>query len=625
MTQDKASSNGYPPPQLSTGVLGSASKSPLAPNAVRFQDSLPVDDGLMGTASGDVGSDLPLAWVLSQPDLPALVQVMPTPQLFRLLGGGGDLEALHDGMEIVAWVRGRALVRLFDHELWREPAPSATDSDAMGKPAVLDPARFLEWVSVWSEIDPVFAGQRFLELDEEVMVLMCRALFEVVPLGLEGDRTGSDDWFVSPDGRFHLRFRSDSPADQDRSAMFLKSLFGARMDLAGRVLAYSAMLVEAEAEEEAHRWRMARMADDGFVSRDEALRLLRAYPISRWTDAFLATCQSSESLVVEGLESDVAGAVDDDVVQAVEALLASIEDKSDEGHEGAKDLAPEGAEELVRRGSVKLAGVTRQRQPLLLAPSPHDDSSGAAMLLDAVLRRLQDDPSRCGRGPRFLDQWMSRWVRLANVVASVLREPASDRAQTRAVRVVRSYANLGLEWLVANRVDPALWSPTPSAPSDADVEASVTLVLALGPEALFRAGCDLLGALAAGAACALGRWEAVPGSDAGADGTGQAQQRLGLDKLLERGHYAAIADRLTQLEPVLEPHVGLLARCLLRRVPVAPRALLVFDASKDPSHRLDQSPRLITTGRDYQKCWSAVSSWSLNWEMSGAHEETTIH
>ena len=649
------------------------------------QVDLPIDVSLdLGQSASNAA--VLLDWLVAQPELPVLVQVLPTADLYRLVGSGGLADSLHDVLEIVEWIRGRALVRLFDHDLWRTTPRVGPMSELAGRGAVLDVSRFLEWVSAWSEIGPEFAGERYLELDEEPMILLCRALFEVVPVGLEGNRKDADDWFLSPDRRFHLRFRVESPEEQDRAAMFLASLYAAKLELATRVFSYAAMLLESEAEEEALRWRASRMADDGFVGHLGAVQLVRSRTLDLWDESYLSRCRDAETAVRRAAELHQSGldTVDPDVVDAVDRVLADdtavwlrrhLGSADSEDEELSEDLDSDEPEEgrseaIVRRCWAKLvlsrinsAGATSNGVVLGLGSShsgPTESSApshlqahswesdrsflessasgSSSRLIDTVVAQLSALAIDSSNSSLSVDDWKTRIAQLTNAVASLLDDPAGIAAQRRSASAVRAYLNLGLEWLVDGRPRLGDWARQRDSVGAAALRAAkgVVLIKDLGPEAVFRAGCDLLGALGLEAASALDhvvsrmqsqRHQDRKGSPAehGEHHFGQAQV---LEDLVRRGRFAEVSSKLAEDEALLDPHIALLARCLLRRVPVFPFALEKGGSPQGlgaAGQRLSQSYKLLETPREFGLCWSAINSWTRPQDGAEVNEKAKLH
>jgi hypothetical protein len=624
-------------------------------------------------AQGHDGADgVSLDWLLAQPELPALAQVIPAAALYRLL----QREGLEESMELVEWIRGPQLIRVFDHDLWRPAVHGDVQqlgmSEDAGKVAIIDSDRFLEWVSVWSEMSPEFAGERFLELDEETMILLCRSMFEIVPEGHENGAILSDDWFQTVDRRFHLRFKSASLESQERASLFLSSLYGARMDLAGRVFAYAAMLVEAETHEDAMRWRSGRLADDGFVSSEEALAVVRAQDLSRWTDAFIARSQEVESRVAAAeercVEADGRTELDPDLIAAVGAVLAGNRDASvpnllahSYGETDDVDAADTpspfadlkigegGAETLTRLCLLKWAqhdqhvlfaandarcqvsAGSSEASPAV-APSPGDMPQLQSLIVDRVLESLAELAPERQQGIR------ARLARQCNVIASLLPDPASESAQRRAAAAVRGLINLGLEWLAEGRPDPGVWSTlnggdaaktggrsqtTPNVQDGYAFEArALELLLTLGVEVVVQAGRDLLGALATVAA---------KGIDAVVLRLDQAQRsdQPKYESLYRQSQFSSLQEHIFSAEAVLDTEVAVLARCLLRRVPVCPvvlgdHSVAQSKESATTSGQVLQGRKPFETPAEYSRCWRAACSWSTP-NTKAEHEKANLH
>jgi len=233
---------------------------------------------------------LDIDWLISQPLLPYLVQALPTQLLQRSLQAHG----LEDSLEVIETIRGEALVRLMDYELWAVPGAGdkflSPDED-------LSAERFIQWVKLWNEISPDFAAERLLELDEEVIIGSLTAACEIIPVGLNRMQEElSDDYWMTPDNKFGLKIKTTNEADFEIVHGLVHSLYRKDVRLAQKVLSYSAMLIRDESLEEARRWRQGRLEDQGYVPSDEARSLLLPRTQKRLSDMVKLALRREQSL-----------------------------------------------------------------------------------------------------------------------------------------------------------------------------------------------------------------------------------------------------------------------------------------------------------------------------------------
>lgn len=550
---------------------------------------------------------LSIEWLIAQPDLPILVQMIPAARLYRLIQQAGHEEAL----EVIEWIRGPQLVKMFDFDLWLPVRPSqSTDhpssgdtAESDGKVAVISADRFLDWSSTWHEISPEFAAERFVELEEEMMILLARALFEIVPVGLENGITITDDYFQSHDKRFHLRFLSMDPEAQERAGQFLSTLYAYRLEFAGRVLSYAAMLVESEVHEEAIRWRAGRLADDGFVERSEALATIMPRELEFWSgdtaerlkQAGRAEAGEPRLRAVQDLNPEVL----DSVARCLEAAVQSDES----GSALAVPGAPSVLDDLDSAAAVAAEAALTKIQSLdfmFAETQSFGRTAGAKLLVEEVFAQVAaGDPAK----------WsglVARLARQANTLASLLTDPASFHAQKRAASLLRATLNLGLEWLADGVPNPAHWQSDETPANSGEgfslgrVDAAAETLSQLGIESVFRAGIDLLHALAFHGAQTLSNHLRE---------TNYKSRGDKIVSLVKRQRFNQVSSLLWDLQPVLSVQWVLLSECVLARFPSLPLGLDLENLTL-AVHRaaISQSRKIIEQPREYQLVWRALST-----------------
>lgn len=196
--------------------------------------------------------------------LPFLVPAIPPTELLSALHAQG----FSDSLDVLQWVRGQTLVNIFDFEIW-EFSQEKCSWD-------VNVSQVLEWISHWQQIDVTFAAQRFFELEEETIVLILSKLFQVIPVGYsENENELVENEWLSLDKRFYLIPQIPSDSDIiDVLKPFVDSMYAVDFKFAGSCFAHAAMLVRHEVMEEGERIRNSRLSDQGFVSQEEAHRIL---------------------------------------------------------------------------------------------------------------------------------------------------------------------------------------------------------------------------------------------------------------------------------------------------------------------------------------------------------------
>lgn len=503
-------------------------------------------------------------WLISQDNLPALVMLMPSQKLHALL----EQEGLEEAIEVVEWIRGAQLTEVFDYDLW---------SSRVGDDGSLEISsdRFLEWVRVWNEIDRDFAAARFFELEEEVLTLLLVELFEIVPKGLsEEESIRVDDSFVlTPDDRFYLKTRSLDPGKQDLLLEFVQGLYRQNLEFAARCFSYAALLIGAESKEAACRWRAGRLADQGFVAREEALALLVPNESSRWrSDGFREKLKAAEKNVVH-LAPQSDESLVSELMPRLDQILQHVPDEQF-AREVAQILGESRVKELtgvseppayLLRSDAQLYAEVLERSVInslqtlsqfeLFELKQGDESEGD--FFSHALRVLaEENPARA-----LSDQ--TRLARLANSVSSLLSEPFSADCQLRALGQLRATLSLGLEKLC--ELDFGLGT---HSTLEQKLHVGVEVLADYGVEAVFRAGLDLCFDLALSIGEALDF--AMESLLLGKAGAPQAKKRAQFAVLVRSKRFSDARQDLWDIESHLDAEAVVLGRALLSRFPAVP-------------------------------------------------------
>jgi hypothetical protein len=457
---------------------------------------------------------LDVDWLIAQPLLPYLVQILPTQLLHRSLQAHG----LEDSLEVIETIRGDSLVRLMDYELWTLPGVGdkflSPDEDISAE-------RFIQWVKLWNEITPDFAAERLLELDEGVIVGCLTAACEIIPVGLNRKQEElTDDYWMTPDNKFGLKIKTSNEADFEIVHGLVHSLYRKDVHLAQKVLAYSAMLIRDESVEEARRWRQGRLEDQGYVPSDEA-RVLLLPKTRKELKALVKLAMHREQSVHEPLKpgasalniSTAAPTIDDETIERLRQMVTAMD--ADHLTYEIRNLLPE--DDLIRLiGTAQIEPemfvqdenviecfvdkLTNDLGSLLLRFEAHGAKqlklkvSRQGLLFDHAMAEMSEHE------PALALQWKARLARTTNAVSTALGAANDPSELGRILSVVRGSLNIGLERLLSqpksfeldfDAVNLAVEETAENIPS------AVALLRSVGPEALFQVGWQSLQELAA--------------------------------------------------------------------------------------------------------------------------------
>jgi Family of unknown function (DUF6178) len=97
--------------------------------------------------------------IVDNPALPAVLRHMQPNTLARLV----DRVGLNDAAELMALVPARNLLRALDEAVWKSPHPGANQE--------FDPAEFIRWLEVWTEIGESFVAERLAAFNDEYLAM----------------------------------------------------------------------------------------------------------------------------------------------------------------------------------------------------------------------------------------------------------------------------------------------------------------------------------------------------------------------------------------------------------------------------------------------------------------------
>ena len=436
---------------------------------------------------------LDIDWLTAQPLLPFIAQIAPAHLLYRSIMAHG----MEDSIEVIEWVRGEQLQKILDFDLW-ENSFEFQEGD-------ISASKFLSWLRIWMEIGPEFAAKRILELEEETIVLIISKLFEIIPDGVsQVTEDMRENWWQSADNKFFLRIRDDSSDSFELLKPFVDALYQYNARIAASVFAHSAMLVRQESLEFGLRWKSARLADQGFVSKEEALKILAPKKLEfikqSIHEAKLLEKKRKETLEKMSsysLSNENKETIDPDLFENIVLFLSSLEPEegvrymqlalgSDELKEitGSQNIDPSyfyEDEDFIAESTEKIIQICNKvllRSEFLNSKVIHSNS----LLIEKAFYEFMKKDSE---NAIYLKD---RVARLSNIFVSGIMNSIDNDALGRAISIVRGVLNIGLESCLVNPTDYGLEFDK----NTTDIDKSITCIQVLGPEYLFQLGWNII-------------------------------------------------------------------------------------------------------------------------------------
>ncbi|NBX15999.1 MAG: hypothetical protein EBR09_01395 [Proteobacteria bacterium] len=600
-TPNKTTASPVPASGFLSAVSGRLERELVALDSLGFKSQIWKTES--NQASSIAAAVLDVNWLIAQPELPYLVQCLPAHLLYRSLTEHG----IEDSLEVVEWIRGEALIRFMDHDIWTGAQAGGnliTDSDQPSG------ERFIQWIKWWNDISSEFAAQRAVEFDEGLLVGCMTAACEIIPVGLNRTQEElSDDYWITPDNRFGLKMKTADDGDFDVFHQFVHSLYKQDIKLAQSILAHSAMLVREECVEEARRWRTARLEEQGFVSADEARAMLnpksnkqlteivrtaiRSEPLRYTMQALSAVSHpdSQGNVLLSDADEEIRDRItgfirqqdSDELAAEIERVLGTGEIVRLIGTSAPQSDVLIQDDDVIDAFVSRLAGQTRQIISSLEAVKMRElraavRENSDAFLFDAAMAWLSESDLE-----RIVD-YKSRIARTTNAVAAALGVSGEPAELSRVLVAVHGCMNIGLERLIKDPRSFALEGHTgmENAASGLPEAAQAAAILkATGPEALFQTGWQTLQELSADTLQMLvyivenneqlrekvGTQYSVRLSDGEVAG-------LSVLHLQSRGRYPDVRNWLAQLETYFDASVHHILKSALNRLPVFPILLL---------------------------------------------------
>lgn len=548
------------------------------------------------TASAIAASTIDIDWLVAQRELPYLVQTLPPHLLYRSLMNHG----IEDSLEVLEWVRGEALVRVLDYDLW---VTAQSGGNVLAESEQPSGERFIQWIRWWNEVSPEFAAQRVVEFDEGLIIGCMTAACEIIPVGLHRSQEElADDYWVTPDNRFGLKMKTMDEGDFEVFHQFVHSLYKQDIRLAQTILAHSAMLVREESVEEARRWRAARLEEQGFLSADEARHLLNPKSNKQLTDV-IRTAVKTEPLRYSArpleFASESAVPLRSDADEELRERLVEFVQKRD-----VDELAAEIEKTLGTGEIVRFIGTSAPQSEMLVQDEDVIDAfvdkvtkQTAQILLSLEAQKMRDFRAAVQRSNDvFLFDatmaWLSehqlekivdyktRIARTTNAVAAALGVSNEPSELSRVLVAVHGCLNVGLERLTRDPDRFLLGEELGTVNAQfalPEIAKSSAILTAVGPEAVFQVGWQTLQELASDALQMLvytvdnnDKLKSKIGSDYVIQLSDGQAVRLSVLQLHSRGRYLEVRKWLSDLEPFFDISVHHILKSTLNRLPVFP-------------------------------------------------------
>ncbi len=225
------------------------------PEAAReILDGLPMDERVRAVMSFH-GAER-LALITLSGDARGLVQALPPPELWITIKEIGE----EDSLDLIRMSAPAQLQHVFDLEWWHKLA--------------LDPLAAAYWIMVLNEAGPETTIEWFRQADEELLVAALSRYFNVYKT--DPDNQGAEPWrefnnIWTLDDTYYLHFKDPNLAPTIET--FLKAVRDEESMRYYALLDLVELAMTPELDEAAYRFRMARLADYGFIGYDEALEI----------------------------------------------------------------------------------------------------------------------------------------------------------------------------------------------------------------------------------------------------------------------------------------------------------------------------------------------------------------
>ncbi len=198
--------------------------------------------------------------LISPHDASTLIPMLPSEDLHGFVHRIG----LEDCSELLSLASGEQVRDMLDAEIWEGDTLSVER---------LDP-----WLTALMHAGPDVLAARLLDLDDAVINWIVRRSVRVVVLDDPEDyNPPAEEHVTTPDGRMTIIFPEGASRDLP-TKIFLDWLMRADSELCINLLLGAEAALDSVVQEDAYRWRTARMADRGYVEYYEALAIYAPPP-----------------------------------------------------------------------------------------------------------------------------------------------------------------------------------------------------------------------------------------------------------------------------------------------------------------------------------------------------------
>ena len=343
--------------------------------------------------------------LVASSDAAALVQALPPEQLYATVAEVG----LADASELVQLATPAQFQSLVDLGAWKRDA--------------LDPHALLEWLQATRGDEPEAHLRKLHGLDLELLESMLRAFTVVHDLEETPDPAVEGVTLDSADGRYRVEMKVEGPEQAALRALLL-DLMGEDPLGFSRLLEALRWEVPSEMEEEALRFRRARLADLGFPDPETAAGLYASVRLPTLPAASSSELARREGRRVDFVQAALAGLEPVEVENALEELrgvfnAALVADGADPGDLEAFRASAERARDTLGLGLEYLTGGDPRRAAAVVRETPFRQVFQTGFSLGLRLRHRAD---RLAKRPlsRVDGQWLL-WPEQAAAIAALRR------------------------------------------------------------------------------------------------------------------------------------------------------------------------------------------------------------
>lgn len=203
--------------------------------------------------------------IAARPDAIAYVAQLPAPVIiYSILKNG-----LEDSVEVLPLLTDEQATFLFDATGWSDDAENSG----------LVRSEMFKALQAFGQVSPEEAYRRFRSLEEEVQVSLLQPFIRVFDQD-EFEKLGDmqqDQLRIMPCGTVYYAIDSGDPLAVQVIESLVNTAQGQDLNWSYSLLAHSAYAIPLEQEELAQQFRNARMSEEGFIPKTEALAIFRSH------------------------------------------------------------------------------------------------------------------------------------------------------------------------------------------------------------------------------------------------------------------------------------------------------------------------------------------------------------